>query len=79
MLFLGHWSKIGCTKNFQLSTSSRTVCECSHLTHFAILLSPKLPEYTPPVKVSLTYISIIGVIISLLAMAITVLTFVLLK
>ncbi len=79
VLFLGHWSQRGCVKNVQLSSFSETVCECNHLTHFAILLSPKPPAYSDPVKLSLNYISTIGVVISLLAMIITVFTFSALK
>ena len=30
----------GCYRNENLSNTTATVCECNHLTHFAILLSP---------------------------------------
>jgi len=30
----------GCYRNDNLSNTTVTVCECNHLTHFAILLSP---------------------------------------
>ena len=33
------WSRDGCTVNS--STPEVTVCECNHLTHFAVMLSPK--------------------------------------
>ena len=36
------WSSDGCYVNTKLSNSTVVVCECSHLTHFAILLSPGL-------------------------------------
>ncbi len=62
-----------------LSTDSLTVCECNHLTHFAILLSPKPPQLKPSVKLSLSIISYVGVAVSLVAMAITVITFVALR
>ena len=37
-----NWSSDGCYVNTKLSNSNVVVCECSHLTHFAILLSPGL-------------------------------------
>ena len=37
----GRWSREGCTRNDEESEPTRTVCECNHLTHFAILLSPR--------------------------------------
>ena len=56
-----------------------TVCECSHLTHFAILLSPHPLNISEPVSLSFQIIGYVGVSISLVAMAITVVTFLALK
>ena len=53
---------------------TQTVCECDHLTHFAILLSPVPLNYSDPVELSLKAIGYIGVTISLFAMAVTVTT-----
>ena len=39
ILSAGQWSDRGCNKSESLSNTSVTVCECNHLTHFAILLS----------------------------------------
>jgi len=75
----GNWSKKGCTKNEDHSDNSKTVCECNHLTHFAILLSPRPPKYSRPVELSLSYISYIGVAVSLLAMFVTAFTFIALR
>lgn len=36
----GHWSTDGCTPNKDKSNENKTVCECTHLTNFAILMSP---------------------------------------
>ena len=36
----GEWAVEGCYRNDNLSNTMVTVCECNHLTHFAILLSP---------------------------------------
>ena len=75
VLFTGSWSEEGCTLNENLSNSTMTVCECTHLTHFAILLSAK------PIQdvLALTIIGNIGVAISLVAMAAVVFVFVFLK
>ena len=70
--FPGYWSQNGCILNQAESTAKRTVCECSHLTHFAVLLSPGV-EFGPKSEFALTLISYIGVPISIVAMAITVL------
>ena len=39
ILSAGQWSDRGCSKSESLSSTSVTVCECNHLTHFSILLS----------------------------------------
>jgi len=36
----GHWSSEGCTPNLEKSNENKTVCECTHLTNFAVLMSP---------------------------------------
>lgn len=51
------------------------MCECYHLTHFAILLSAAPLDLPASVTVSLEIIGAVGVAVSLLAMAITVFTF----
>ena len=35
------WSEEGCVVNETLSSAETTVCDCYHLTHFAVMLSPK--------------------------------------
>ena len=39
ILSAGQWSERGCNRSESLSNTSVTVCECNHLTHFAILQS----------------------------------------
>ena len=56
-----------------------TVCECNHLTHFAILLSASPFNLTQEVTLSLEIIGYVGVSISLVAMALTITTFAILK
>lgn len=58
--------------NREESTTEKTVCECSHLTHFAMLLSSGV-EFGSKDEFALTLIGYIGIPISLIAMAITVL------
>ena len=62
ILSTGQWSDRGCNKSESLSNTSVTVCECNHLTHFAILLSaqPTTTDlsdtiyYTSPTAADLT-------------------------
>ena len=79
ILSTGQWSERGCDINQNLSNVSVTVCECDHLTHFAILLSAAPLNLSNPVTLSLEIISYVGVGVSLLAMALTICTFLLLK
>ena len=75
----GEWSNAGCRKVESLSNSSYTMCECDHLTHFAILLSPVPLNFSDGVVVSLEVIGYVGVTISLVAMAIIIATFVIFR
>lgn len=43
----GRWLTEGCRVNKNRSDSDTTVCECSHLTSFAILTSPAGPPVSP--------------------------------
>ena len=61
------------------SSETRTVCECNHLTHFAILLSPKPPELSKRKELDLGSICYVGVSISLLAFTLTIITFIAFK
>ena len=79
LLSTGGWSDSGCTKNEGLSSVSVTVCECNHLTHFAILLSPAPVNTSAAVTLSLRIIGYAGVSVSLVAMAVTIFTFIILK
>ena len=68
----GAWSQRGCIMNEAESTAGKTVCECNHLTHFAVLLSPGV-EFGEVHEFALRTIGYIGITISLFAMVITVL------
>ena len=64
--------------NEQESTDRVVVCECSHLTHFAVLLSPGV-NVSEKHEFALQVIGYIGVVVSLAAMAITVLFYICFK
>ena len=70
-IFSDEWSQQGCSLNSDLSNASHTVCECNHLTHFAILLSPGLNISATHV-VALQFIGYVGVSISVASMMLTV-------
>ncbi|XP_061181286.1 latrophilin-like protein LAT-2 isoform X2 [Saccostrea echinata] len=66
---INKWSEKGCKVNS--TNTKRTVCQCNHLTNFAILMRPYTPETED--GASLKTLSLVGVIISI---AFTVLTFI---
>lgn len=68
----GSWSTEGCELTY--SNGTHTSCRCNHLTHFAILMSPG-----PSIGIKdyniLTRITQLGIIISLICLAICIFTF----
>ena len=79
ILSVGQWSDRGCNRSESLSNTSVTVCECNHLTHFAILLSATPLNLTDAVVLSLEVIGYVGVSVSLVAMGLVIFTFTALK
>ena len=75
----GQWSNRGCNRSDELSNNSLTVCECNHLTHFAILLSPMPPELDKKVVLSLQLIGYVGVAVSIATMTLTIIIFISIK
>ena len=75
ILSVGQWSDRGCNRSESLSNTSVTVCECNHLTHFAILLSVAPLNITDAVVLSLEVIGYMGVSVSLIAMSLVIFTF----
>ena len=73
VLFRGQWSQEGCYLNQQQSNSSSSICECNHLTHFAILISGRSLDLPPEYALVLRSIDYVAISISLVAMATTVL------
>ncbi|XP_043937296.1 adhesion G-protein coupled receptor G2-like [Protopterus annectens] len=66
------WSKEGCSGSVN---GSQTVCECNHLTFFAVLLTLQEKKLSANVLTSLTLISYIGTGISAIFTAITVIVY----
>ena len=75
ILSVGQWSDRGCNRSESLSNTSVTVCECNHLTHFALLLSAAPLNLTDAVVLSLEVIGYMGVSVSLIAMGLVIFTF----
>eukprot|EP00105_Crassostrea_gigas_P040575 XP_019924723.1 PREDICTED: adhesion G protein-coupled receptor L2 isoform X2 [Crassostrea gigas] len=61
------WTERGCKMN--QSDNKRTVCQCNHLTNFAILMRPYSPATED--KQSLKTMSLVGVILSIFFTALT--------
>jgi len=54
-----------------------TICECNHLTSFALLLSSNPPELTRQQQIAMNWISHVGVGVSGFAMVVTAVVFIL--
>ncbi|KAH3726549.1 hypothetical protein DPMN_052416 [Dreissena polymorpha] len=65
----GKWSSDGCT--VRESNNSFTVCDCSHLTNFAVLMSPFVEADSE--SIPLRVVSIVGIGLSMLCLLITIL------
>ena len=75
ILSVGQLSDRGCNRSESLSNTSVTVCECNHLTHFALLLSAAPLNLTEAIMLSLEVIGYVGVSVSLVAMCLVIFTF----
>ncbi|XP_060609461.1 adhesion G-protein coupled receptor G6 isoform X3 [Anolis sagrei] len=73
----GGWNKTGCTLQ-AASSEDETVCLCSHLTHFGVLmdLPGTAPQIDPENTKVLTFITYIGCGISAIFSAATLLTYI---
>ncbi|XP_062834023.1 adhesion G-protein coupled receptor G6 isoform X2 [Anolis carolinensis] len=74
---LGGWNKTGCVLQ-AASSDDETVCLCSHLTHFGVLmdLPGTAPQIDPENTKALTFITYIGCGISAIFSAATLLTYI---
>ncbi|XP_073413811.1 adhesion G-protein coupled receptor G6 isoform X5 [Dendrobates tinctorius] len=74
----GGWSQSGCRVLINESNANETVCLCSHLTHFGILMDlQRTQQYIDPQNTKiLTFITYIGCGISAICTAATLLTYI---
>ncbi|XP_073935754.1 adhesion G protein-coupled receptor L2 isoform X20 [Castor canadensis] len=71
---MGYWSTQGC--KLVDTNKTRTACACSHLTNFAILMAHREIAYKDGVhELLLTVITWVGIVISLVCLAICIFTF----
>nr|XP_023405203.1 adhesion G protein-coupled receptor L2 isoform X4 [Loxodonta africana] len=71
---MGYWSTQGC--KLVDTNKTRTTCACSHLTNFAILMARREIAYKDGVhELLLTVITWVGIVISLVCLAICIFTF----
>lgn len=73
------WSSEGCSLDTELSTNDTTSCRCDHLTNFALLMDVYGASLSETDKRVLSIISYIGCGVSLLALLLTLLTYILFK
>ncbi|KAH3797187.1 hypothetical protein DPMN_150763, partial [Dreissena polymorpha] len=68
---LGYWANDGCIN--QTSNDIITVCECNHLTNFAVLMSPfvEADEKSRGIRI----VSIVGISVSSLCLLLTIIVF----
>ncbi|KAK7939189.1 hypothetical protein WMY93_002515 [Mugilogobius chulae] len=70
----GQWSSQGC--RLLSSNSTHTTCSCSHLTNFAVLMASHEPDYQGRMhELILFVITWVGIVISLVCLAICISTF----
>ncbi|XP_065197721.1 uncharacterized protein LOC135829246 [Sycon ciliatum] len=67
----GGWSDWNCTTFRDETTGNRTVCQCGHLTNFAVLFTRHISAKDSTAEAALKYISIIGCGISMLGLLTT--------
>ncbi|XP_078355773.1 adhesion G protein-coupled receptor L4-like, partial [Oculina patagonica] len=72
----GSWSGDGCS--LVDSNSSHVVCTCNHLTNFAILMNIKQHKFPDKHRQALSYITYIGLGISILGETVTIVAYLLL-
>ncbi|KAM5148331.1 adhesion G protein-coupled receptor L2 isoform 3-T3 [Mantella aurantiaca] len=71
---MGYWSTQGC--RLVETNKTHTTCACTHLTNFAILMAHREIVYKNPMhELLLTVITWVGIVISLVCLAICIFTF----
>ncbi|XP_053395243.1 adhesion G protein-coupled receptor L4-like isoform X2 [Mercenaria mercenaria] len=72
--YTGAWSRKGCSlKDYN---DTHTTCQCDHLTNFAVLMDIHNTKLTPIHATTLSYITYVGIIISIICLFLTWVTFV---
>ncbi|XP_045481272.1 latrophilin Cirl isoform X5 [Harmonia axyridis] len=67
------WSNEGCKVEF--SNTTHTVCQCNHLTNFAVLMDVQAILLPIPHQIALQIITYVGCIISIICLVLAVITF----
>jgi G protein-coupled receptor 112 len=67
------WKTNGCATT--ASNATHTECQCSHLTHFGVLVDVNDVDLAPEHWVALTVITCAGCVVSIIALAAAFLTF----
>ncbi|XP_053395247.1 adhesion G protein-coupled receptor L4-like isoform X2 [Mercenaria mercenaria] len=75
--YTGAWSQKGCT--LKEYNNTHTTCQCNHLTNFAILMDVHSTEIEPIHAITLSYITYAGLIISIICLFFSWITFVCLR
>lgn len=73
LIFRSAWSDEGC--QIQKTNETHTVCECNHLTNFAVLMDVHAVRLDIAHQVALQIITYIGCIISVVCLVLAILTF----
>lgn len=73
LIFPSAWSEDGC--QVQKTNETHTVCECNHLTNFAVLMDVHAVKLDIDHQVALQIITYIGCIISVVCLVLAILTF----
>lgn len=72
-IYYSAWSEEGC--QIQKTNETHTVCECNHLTNFAVLMDVHAVKLDIAHQVALQIITYIGCIISVVCLVLAILTF----
>lgn len=67
------WSTEGC--QIESTNKTHTICQCNHLTNFAVLMDVHATYLPPSHQMALQIITYIGCIVSIVCLFLAVLTF----
>jgi hypothetical protein len=73
LYFCSAWSDEGC--HVEMTNHTHTICQCDHLTNFAILVDVHATYLPPSHQVALQIITYIGCIISVVCLLLAIVTF----